>query len=110
MPIKAGPAEEYTIFNTEEEVLEKLNKLRSYLTHMLGAEPHVPKSQWGYRNYYCAEVGSNDEKDLIKLANIGLVRRDFTINEGRDVYFFATEKGMDAIGLTPKQKERALEQ
>jgi len=102
--------EEYTILNTEEEILAKFNKLRSYLMHMLGAESHIKESQWGYRNYYCAGVGSKDEQDLMKLAEIGLVRRGFTINEGEDVYFFATEKGMDAIGLTSKQKARALEQ
>ena len=102
--------EEFTILNTEEEIKAKFNKLRSYLTHMLGAESHVHKSQWGYRNYYCAEVGGKDEQDLMKLAEIGLVRRGFTINEGEDVYFFATEKGMDAIGLTSEQKARALEQ
>lgn len=102
--------EEYTILNTEEEIREKIQNYKSYLTHMLGAESHIKKSQWGYRNYYCAGVGGKDEQDLIKLANIGLVRRGLTINEGEDVYFFATEKGMDAIGLTTEQKNRALKQ
>jgi hypothetical protein len=32
------------------------------------------------------------------------------INEGASVYFFATEQGMDAIGLTPELKGRALDQ
>jgi hypothetical protein len=102
--------EEHTIVNTEEEIRAKIQKYRSYLTHMLGAEWHVSKSQWGYRNYYCAEVGGKDEQDLMKLAAIGLVRRGPTINEGTSVYFFATEKGMDAAGLTREQKARALEQ
>jgi len=102
--------EEYTILNTEEEIRQKIQNYKSYLTHMLGAESHIPKSRWGYRNYYCAGVGGKDEQDLMKLAEIGLVRRGFTINEGEDVYFFATEKGMDAAGLNREQKARALEQ
>jgi hypothetical protein len=102
--------EEYIILNTEEEIRQKIQNYKGYLTHMLGAEPHIRQSQWGYRNYYCAEVGGKDEQDLIKLAEIGLVRRGFAINEGEDVYFFATEKGMDAIGLTSEQKARALKQ
>jgi hypothetical protein len=80
---------------------------RSYLTHMLGAESHIRKSNWGYRNYYCAEVGGKDERNLAEMATLGLVRRGHTINEGTDVYFFATEQGMDAIGLTAKQKANA---
>jgi len=77
---------------------------RGYLTHMLGVESNVKKSNWGYRNYYCAEVGGKDERDLMAMAELGLVRRGHTINEGEDVYFFATEIGMDAIGLTVAQK------
>jgi hypothetical protein len=80
---------------------------RSYLTHMLGAESHINKKSWGYRNHYCASVGGKDERDLTELEGMGLVRRGFTINDGKSVYFFATEKGMDAAGLTAKQKKRA---
>jgi hypothetical protein len=84
-------------------------KQKGYLTHMLGAESHIKKSNWGYRNYYCAEVGGKDESDLMKMAKRGLVERGHTINEGNSVYFFATERGMDAIGLTAAQKKRAQE-
>lgn len=82
---------------------------RSYLTHMLGAESHIAKRLWGYRNYYCAQVGGKDDSDLTDMAVLGLVRRGHTINDGAHVYFFATEQGMDAIGLTPKQKQNASE-
>lgn len=83
---------------------------RDYLTHMLGAESHIKKSQWGFRNYYCAGVGCNDERDLMAMAELGLVRRGRTINDGDSVYFIATEKGMDAIGLSKKQKANATEE
>lgn len=83
---------------------------RNYLTHMLGAEAHKSKMLWGYRNYYCAEVGGQEERELMVLAEMGLVRRGFTINSGSSVYFFATEAGMNAIGLTTAQKRRALDQ
>lgn len=82
---------------------------RSYLTYMLGAELHIEKSRWGYRNYYCAGVGEKDEHDLMEMAELGLVRRGHVINDGESVYFFATEQGMDAIGLTAKQKQNASE-
>lgn len=81
---------------------------REYLTHMLGAERHIPKPTWGFRNYFCAGVGTNDEAELMKMAELGLVRRGRTINDGDSVYFHATETGMDAIGLKPAQKKRAM--
>ncbi len=80
---------------------------RDYLTHMLGAERHVATSRWGYRNYYCAGVGGQDERDLMALVDLGLVRRGHVINGGESVYFFATEQGMDAVGLTDAQKRNA---
>lgn len=89
---------------------ELTKKQRDYLTHMLGAESHISKRYWGYRNYYCAEVGGKEESDWNEMAMVGLVRRGFTINEGASVYFFATAAGMDAIGLKPAQKRRALDQ
>jgi len=81
---------------------------RLYLTHMLGAERHIPKKQWGFRNYYCAGVGTNDESNLAAMAAAGLVVRGRVINDGDSVYFHATEAGMDAIALTRAQKANAM--
>lgn len=85
------------------------DKQRNYLSHMLGAQSHVSKSQWGYRNRFCAGVGSDDEGDLKVLAEMGLVTRGAEINGGQNVMYHATEAGMDAIGLTAKQKKNAME-
>ena len=81
---------------------------RLYLTHMLGAESHIPKKQWGFRNYYCAGVGTDDESNLTAMVKAGLVVRGRTINDGDSVYFHATVAGMDAIGLTKAQKANAM--
>lgn len=83
---------------------------REYLVHMLGMGSHVKKRNRGYRNMYCASVGGKEEADLIAMAKAGFVRRGFTINEGTSVYYFATEAGMDAIGMSEAEKKRALEQ
>ena len=85
------------------------DKQKEYLVHMLGMGSHVKSVNKGYRNYYCAGVGTPDEADLTKMSELGLVVRGHTINQGKDVYFFATDLGMDAIGMTGSQKNRAKE-
>jgi len=88
---------------------ELTKKQNEDLRHMLGVVSNVKKSNWGYRNYYCAGVGSQDEASFTQLVEAGLATRGRVINEGDSVYFHATEAGMDAIGLTLAQKKRAKE-
>lgn len=82
---------------------------REYLTHMLGMGKHTAKSLRGYRNRFCAGVGGKDEAALTVMADAGLVERGRTINDGASVYFYATEAGMDAIGMSKAEKRRAME-
>jgi hypothetical protein len=78
------------------------------LQHMLGVSGN-PKRQWGYRNHFCCEIGGKHEKQFAALEARGLARRGHMINQGRDVYFHATEAGCRAAGLNKKQTARALE-
>lgn len=82
---------------------------RENLIHMLGVGNHIAKSQRGYRNYFCAGIGCTDEAQMMEMERLGLVRRGHKINDGQDVFYHATEAGMDAIGMTPAQKKRAME-
>lgn len=88
---------------------ELTKKQTEDLHHMLCAVSNVKKSNWGYRNHYCAGVGSEDEASFTEMEKAGLVARGRVINDGDSVFFHATEAGMDAIGLKPAQKKRAME-
>lgn len=81
---------------------------KSYLIHMLGMGSNVRRCNKGYRNYYCAGVGLSEERDLLAMAELGLVIRGRESNDGASVCFHATEKGMNAIGMTKAQKKRAM--
>lgn len=78
------------------------------LVHMLGAGSHVKRGQHGYRNHFCAGLGSDDHLTLQAMASCRLVRPGRIINDGRDQYFYATEAGCDYIGLSKAAKARAL--
>lgn len=91
-----------------EQPMEITGAQRDYLMHMLGYQPPLSRNRIGSRNFYCTEVGGKEEAELMEMAEMGLVKRAYTINEGEDVYFFATESGMDAVGLTAEEKSRAL--
>ncbi len=78
------------------------------LRHMLGMRPDKPKGSYGYRNYFCAEVGGDDYIELCIMEDALLVQRGAAINEGRDRYFHATREGCAAIGLHHAAIKRAL--
>jgi hypothetical protein len=76
----------------------------SNLTHMLGAQSHIPKRDWGYRNHYAASTG--DTPSMERLVYAGLVIRG---RKYEDAYFYhATEAGCKRVGLNAKQTKRAL--
>lgn len=79
------------------------------LSHMLGVNERTSKSSWGYRNRFCATVGSKDESHLEAMAKLGLVVRGQLINDDRQMMFYATEAGCRAIGLSNAAIKRALE-
>lgn len=74
------------------------------LRHMLGMNTKTP----GYRNFFLAGIGSDDEKSFMALVELGYCKRGPEINENEDVYFYATPEGMDAIGLYPAAKKTGL--
>jgi hypothetical protein len=77
------------------------------LTHMLGAGSHIPKRQHGYRNQFCSTVGSEDHVSMLEMEVAGLVVKGQTIN-GDMQFFYATEAGCEAIGLSKAAIKRAL--
>ena len=86
-----------------QKITEPTPKELELLRHMLGTESKWP----GYRNYFCAEIGSADYSDLMAMCVSGLAERGRTANKGRDQYFVATEAGCRAVGLTKAGMKRA---
>jgi len=78
------------------------------LRHMLGANPERKKQFHGFRNYFCAEVGSEDFEAMQKMKEAGLVTEGQKINDGKDQYFFATLEGCKSIGLHKAAIKRAF--
>ena len=75
---------------------------------MLGAGAEKKKKQRGYRNHFCANIGSDHYKDMQAMEKLGLVKAGHIINEGRDQYFYATVAGCRAIDLHKAAITRAL--
>ena len=79
------------------------------LRHMLGAGVARRKQDHGFRNYYCASVGSEDHAVMKEMERAGLVGAGRFINNSRDQYFHATADGCKAIGLSKAAIARAFE-
>jgi len=94
--------------NREPEDLPLPQQWRDKLIHMLGAGSHYKKSQHGFRNRYCANVGGMDYQILLDMKDAGLVIHGHAINDGQDRFFFATEAGCKAIGLSKAATKRAM--
>ena len=72
---------------------------------MLGAYPPIEKKRWGFRNFFGTTKGSSDFVKLCELAKYGLIELYKT---NRDlVYFRATKKGCEYIGLSKRAMKRA---
>jgi hypothetical protein len=77
------------------------------LQHMLGAVQQYPKSKWGWRNYYCANISGAAREAMQRLADAGLVTAG---HEGdTNAYFHATRLGCRAAGLDGAGIKRAME-
>lgn len=68
------------------------------LQHAVGYDSRKP----GFRNYFCASLGSDDHDVCLSLAVLGLMTRGATINGGRDQYFFVNQAGGEALKLDEK--------
>lgn len=73
------------------------------LQHMVGAQSHIPRREWGFRNYYNAEPDSPGERAMQVLVRLGFVVA------GRRGYWHCTDAGCRAAGLNDKQTRRALD-
>lgn len=78
----------------------KIDKLR----HMVGFDE---KKNRGYRNRFCATVGSPDWETMKSMEGEGWVTQGQTLN-GNMVMFHATEKGCRKAGLSRSETSRAL--
>ena len=79
------------------------------LRHTVGAEPHTPRAQRGYRNHYCISIGSNDRQALLAMVDAGLMTAGEMVSKGTIQYFHATRAGCEAIGLDKSAIDRAFE-
>jgi len=84
-------------------------KWRELLVHMLGAGSHVPKKSHGFRNRFCAGIGSSDHNTMLEMERSGLVKAGQVINEGRDQMFYATVAGCQAMRLGKAATKRAMD-
>lgn len=75
------------------------------LQHAVGFDSRKP----GYRNHFCANIGSDDHATCLILEGAGLMEAGLRINGGRDQYFLVTRKGGEAIGLDEASVERLME-
>ena len=79
---------------------------RHYLEHALGVAAGRKRSLWGYRNYYTADVGSENYKQCSALVELGLMRQ-VRIDGGLGV-FRCTRDGCVAAGLSEDRIAEAL--
>ena len=75
------------------------------LKHMLGADSRYKKSQWGFRNRFCA--GGDDVLSMKRLEEGGFVRE--IKSTMFDDFYIATEAGCKHIGFNKKQIANAMD-
>lgn len=75
------------------------------LRHMVGAQKHIKKRNWGFRNHFCSTPGSDDDKMLAELAELALV---IPGARGANNYWHCTREGCEVAGLNYAQQQRAL--
>ena len=75
------------------------------LRHMLGVRSHIPRRQWGYRNFFAAS--ETQIAQMERLVAAGYARKG--IVSGSLTYYHVTEAGCHAIGLHKAAIKRAFE-
>ena len=88
----------------------KKEKAIELIEHMTGCSKWKRTSSHGLRNYFCAEIGSEDYDHLIEMEKNGLVSIGFKINQGKDQYFHATLEGCQFANLSKKALKRIFEE
>jgi hypothetical protein len=78
------------------------------LRHTLGARPEQQKANHGYRNRFCASVGSEHWLQFMAMVDAGFAETGSLINEGKQQFFSATVAGCKAIGLSRAAIKRAF--
>lgn len=81
----------------------------SHIKHMTGCASNVPRKHYGFRNYFVAEINSDDYATLLVMAGHGFVRLGRTMNNERDQVFHATEKGCRFAGLGNRATRQATD-
>ena len=71
--------------------------------HTVGAKPHIPKRQWGFRNHFCSGTSGKDYEGMLRLEKAGFMVRQERSEEWGGIYFYATVEGCKAIGLKAYQ-------
>jgi len=84
---------------TVEFTPEVARRWMDLILHATGTERSVPKSQRGYRNYYCADIGSLEFEDCCEMVRRGLMVAGRWINNRKDRVFHATRKGCEFAGI-----------
>ena len=79
-----------------------------HLRHMLGVSNHK-KSQWGFRNHFCAGIASDHYQDMLVMEKLGWVTAGQKINRETSQYFHATIAGCLQVGLHKAAIKRAFE-
>lgn len=75
------------------------------LKHAVGFDSRAP----GFRNHFCASVGSDDHLACLMLEDAGMMEAGLRINGGRDQYFLVNRAGGKAIGLGRAAMKRLME-
>lgn len=76
------------------------------LQHTLGADSRTLKKNWGYRNRFLTGKGSSDYEAIEGLV-ADKYMGSYKVSLSPDNVYYATEKGMIAIGFKPYQIRNA---
>ena len=77
------------------------------LRHIVGADPQSAKSSWGHRNYFAASPNTPNHESMERLVAAGYAKCSGERFEC--LYYHATPEGLDALGFTKAQKQRAMD-
>lgn len=76
------------------------------LKHSVGFDSKKP----GYRNYFCANIGSDDHATCLELERKGLMEAGMRINGGKDQYYLVNRAGGEAVWLGKAAMKRLMQQ
>ena len=74
----------------------------------LGCHAQRPKSQWGFRNHYCAGVGTEGHNTCKEMLRLSYLEPFGFTTDGGSQYFRVTLRGMVNLGLGEEIISRAL--